>query len=139
MRSDGLSLIAAFLVLIGGTFTDLRYQCVEVGQVDLSADEVVDFGGLVVLYGLHIVRVLVAVLRLLFQAAGLGTWFGVAVRVRGSLGCRIFFLFLHSSFIAKVILVTLHLGKVQARDQRIRSSILLASCSFKPVTHDGLR
>ena len=55
MRGDGLRLVAALLVLIGGTFTDLRYQCVEVGQVDLGADEVVDFGGLVVLYGLHVV------------------------------------------------------------------------------------
>lgn len=62
MRSDGLRLVAALLLLIGGTLAGLRNQCVEVGQVDLSADEVVDFGGLVVLYCLHIVRVLVAVL-----------------------------------------------------------------------------
>ena len=55
MRGNGLCLVATLLVLIGGTFADLRDQCVKVGKVDLSADEVVDFGGLVVLYGLHIV------------------------------------------------------------------------------------
>ena len=37
-----------------------------------------------------------------------------------------------------MILVALHLGKVQTGDQSIRSSVLLASCSLESVAHYGL-
>ena len=77
MGCNSLGLIAVFLVIAGlrGVLGGLSHESVKVGQVDLRADKVIDFGRFVVLDRLHVVLLLllcIAVRRFFLQTCRLG-------------------------------------------------------------------